>query len=79
VPGGEAALAFEPREASGDVPDLVGRLRLGDRQAVEPGVHGRVDVVGEQGPLTPFSRQSRRVSPRPGDSTFTTSAPKSAS
>ena len=29
--------------------------------------------------LTPASRQSRSVSPRPGDSTFTTSAPKSAS
>src|SRR6266542_3145078 len=29
--------------------------------------------------LTPASRQSRRVSPRPGDSTLTTSAPKSAS
>ena len=29
--------------------------------------------------LTPASRQSRRVSPRPGASTFTTSAPKSAS
>src|SRR5262249_47385833 len=29
--------------------------------------------------LTPASRQSRRVSPRPGVSTFTTSAPKSAS
>src|SRR5262244_3304415 len=27
--------------------------------------------------LTPASRQSRRVSPRPSDSTFTTSAPKS--
>ena len=29
--------------------------------------------------LTPASRQSRSVSPRPGVSTFTTSAPKSAS
>src|SRR5215468_9573342 len=29
--------------------------------------------------LTPASRQSRSVSPRPGDSTLTTSAPKSAS
>src|SRR5215475_4091663 len=29
--------------------------------------------------LTPASRQSRRVSPRPGASTFTTSAPRSAS
>ena len=49
VPGREAARALQAIDPRDDVADLRGRFRLGDRQAIEPGVHHGVDVVGEQG------------------------------
>src|SRR5262249_7255682 len=45
----ESAALLEALDLGHDSVDVGGRLRLGDREAVKPGMHGGIDVVSEQG------------------------------
>ena len=63
VPGRQPARALQRVDPRDDRADLRGGLRLGDRQAVEAGMHGGVDVVGEQGGIVVHAHQHLGAAP----------------
>jgi len=63
VAGRESARELEALDPRHDVADLRGRLRLGDRQAVEAGVHRGLDVVRQQGRVVVHTDQHLGAAP----------------